>query len=203
MNAQGFPAFPRAQNVEKLRNGRSMPTTTASLLILAVVSTAAIVYDIRIRKIPNWILLVGLAAHMTLILARSASAYGVSMPILGCITGLATMLPLFMLNAIGAGDAKYMAFIGAVLGPYQVLGAALLTFALGGVLSLGAAIISRSLPQVLANMRLMGLFMVAGHDGGMKISDVQTTGRIPYAIAIASGTAAQIWLAGSTSWPFA
>ncbi len=32
--------------------------------------------------------------------------------------------------------------------------------------------------------------------------DVQTTGRLPYALAIAAGTALQLWAATQASWPF-
>lgn len=179
-----------------------MPSNLASLLILATVSIGVVGYDVAFRRIPNWLLLVGLAAQTLSVLIDSGNAFSPLWIASGLVAGLATMLPFFMLNTIGAGDAKYMSFVGSVLGPYQVLGAALLTFALGGVLSLGAAIASRSLGQVFGNMRLMGLFLVAGRQSGMKITDVQTTGRLPYAIAIASGTAAQIWLAGKGAWPF-
>jgi len=103
---------------------------------------------------------------------------------------------------MGAGDVKLMAAIGAFLGPMQILGAALLTFVAGGVLSLIAALWSRSFSRVLGNLRLMGMVAMYGRSTGLSLKDVQTTGRLPYAIAIASGTCLQVWLAARGGWIF-
>ncbi len=112
------------------------------------------------------------------------------------------MLPLYLLRAMGAGDAKLMAAVGAFLGPTQVAGAALLTFVAGGVLSLLAALWSGSLTKVIGNLRLMGMVAVSPRHAGLSLRDVQTTGRLPYAIAITVGTGLQVWLAAQGGWPF-
>lgn len=103
---------------------------------------------------------------------------------------------------MGAGDVKLMAAVGAFLGPLPVIGAALLTFVSGGVLSLAVALWSRSLGRVLNNLRLMGMVALTGRATGFALRDVETTGRLPYALAIAVGTGLQLWLATQGSWPF-
>ena len=179
--------------------------------VLACLLGFALAYDIASRRIPNWLVLAGLFAGLgcsfLVTQATGVSSLQDGMPgvmgsMLGALTGLAIMLPLYFLRAMGAGDAKLMAAIGAFLGPIQVAGAALLTFVAGGVLSLIAAFGSHSLTRVLGNLRLMGLIAVSGRASGLSLRDVQTTGRLPYAIAIAVGTGLQIWLAGQKGWPF-
>jgi prepilin peptidase CpaA len=178
--------------------------------LLALLLGLALASDIGARRIPNGLVLAGLAAgvacnaylaHRTG-LFLSDTALGAGGALLGALAGLATMLPLYLCRAMGAGDVKLMAAVGAFLGPLQVTGAALLTFAAGGLLSLAAAVGSRSLPSVLANVRLMAWVIASGRQAGLSLPDIRTTGRLPYAVAIAAGTGLQLWLAASTDWPF-
>lgn len=164
----------------------------------------AVGYDISRRRIPNWLVVFGLLIGVAVGLVGSTSSgvYGPVQSLLGALTGLVIMLPLYFIRAMGAGDAKLMAAIGAFLGPMQVLGAALLTFVAGGVLSLIAALWSGSLSRVLGNLRLMGMVAMSGRSTGLSLKDVQTTGRLPYAIAIAIGTGLQVWLAARGGWIF-
>ena len=157
-----------------------MANNLLSWLLLVSLLGIAIAYDITTRRIPNWLILAGLVVGVACSLFVSTdSASGIENSLLGALTGLAIMLPLYFVRAMGAGDAKLMAAIGAFLGPMQVVGAALLTFIAGGVLALSVALWSRSLLRVLGNLRLMGLVLVTSRDSGLKLSDVQTTGRLP------------------------
>lgn len=157
--------------------------------------------DVICRRIPNGLtgtaVLTGLGFSLVI-----PNGIGPSSSLLGALAGFAVMMPLYLLRAMGAGDVKLMAAVGAFLGPIPALGAALLTFAAGGVLSLTAALWSRSLSRVLKNLRLIGLVALTGRTSGLSIREVQTTGRLPYALAIAVGTGLQLWLATQGSWPF-
>lgn len=158
-------------------------------------------YDTASRRVPNWLTGVGVFVGLIFsFLAPTGISPGSSL--LGALAGLVVFMPLYMLRAMGAGDVKLMAAVGAFLGPIPALGAALLTFAAGGVLSLTVALWSRSLSRVLNNLRLMGMVALTGRSSGLTMRDVQTTGRLPYALAIAVGTGLQLWLATQGSWPF-
>lgn len=180
-------------------------------LLLACLLGLALGYDVATRRIPNWLVLAGLIAGVGYSLfassaigseAPSVGAPGVVKSLFGALTGIAIMLPLYLLRAMGAGDAKLMAAVGAFLGPMQVAGAALLTFVAGGILSLLAALWSHSLVRVLGNLRMMSMVALSGRTTGISLRDVETTGRLPYTIAIASGTGLQLWLAACGGWIF-
>ena len=170
-------------------------------MILSCLLGLALWYDISSRRIPNWLVGMGFLAGVCFSLIGH-NGIGIKDSLLGAIAGFSVMLPLYLLRAMGAGDVKLMAAVGAFLGPMPTLGVALLTFMAGGVLSLVVALWSRSLMAVLANLRLMGMVALSEHASGLSIRDVQTTGRLPYALAIATGTGLQIWLATLEGWPF-
>ncbi|MCG2576468.1 prepilin peptidase [Dechloromonas sp. XY25] len=177
----------------------SLPTLT----LLGALLAAALACDTAQRRIPNWLVLAGLTAGLACSLWAAPGEPAPLAALLGALLGLIIMLPLYALRTMGAGDAKLMAAVGSFLGPLPILGAALLTFAAGGVLALGAALWSGSLGRVLGNLRLLGLVLISGRSAGVALSDVQTTGRLPYAFAIAIGTALQLWLATQEGWVFA
>ena len=178
-----------------------MTSSWLNIGMLACLLGLALGYDIASRRIPNWLVGMGLLAGLSFGLIDHAGM-GAGNSLLGAFAGFAIMLPLHLLRAMGAGDVKLMASVGAFLGPMPTLGAALLTFMAGGVLSLIVALWSGSMRRVLANLQLMGMLALTDHSSGLSPHDVQTTGRLPYALAIAAGTGLQIWLATLEGWPF-
>jgi prepilin peptidase CpaA len=97
---------------------------------------------------------------------------------------------MYVLRALGAGDVKLMAMVGA-FGPQQVLAATLLTLLAGGVLALAVAACTGMLRQVLGNGYRMLLHSMARGLGGGDVrldAPCAASGKLPYAIAIASGT---------------
>lgn len=169
--------------------------------VLVGVLGLALGYDIVSRRIPNWLVGAALLAGLG-VSSLIPNGIGPGSSLVGASVGFTVLLPLYLLRAMGAGDVKLMAAVGAFLGPLPVVGAALLTFVSGGVLSLTVALWSKSTSRVLNNLRLMGMVVFTGRTTGVALRDVQTTGRLPYALAIAVGTGLQLWLATKGSWPF-
>lgn len=178
---------------------------------LSIVLACALVTDISTRRIPNWLVLAGLvtgvAVNVLLSFAQVGGvaeliAEGLIRSLFGAVVGLCLPLPLYILRAMGAGDVKLMAVVGAFLGPLPTVGAVLLIFLAGGLLSLAVAVVLGILPRVMANMKLMGFLTFSGPKGWSMMSEIQTNGRLPYAIAIAMGTGLQIWMTYRGGWPF-
>lgn len=179
---------------------------------LAGLLTAAVWHDVRTRRIPNRLVLGGAVAGLAFqallpsgagLFATPCGGLGLLQGLAGLGLGLALLLPMYMLGAMGAGDVKLMAMSGAFLGPRDVLGAALLTMVAGGVLALAVALGSGRLAQVLANLRqlLLHALLRAGTGGTARLDAPPVpTGKLAYAIAIAAGTALQLLLVQLPSW---
>jgi prepilin peptidase CpaA len=105
------------------------------VVLLLLVSIAA-VNDLATRRIPNRLLLAGLAA-------RSAAPACPPIPALRCwprsaawASGLAVFLPFYLVRGMAAGDVKMMAVVGAFTGPGEAFEIAVLTWCAGGVMAL-------------------------------------------------------------------
>lgn len=165
------------------------------LVILAAIVIVATAIDVRSHRIPNWLVgagaLGGLAFH-----ALSPFGSSALFSLAGMAIGMAAFLPLYAIGAMGAGDVKLMGMVGAFLGTTSVLGAVLATFIAGGVLALGAAVHKRLIPQLLSNVCMLvlhrntGAISLKSSTSGEKNLSV---GEMPYALAIAAGTAVQIY----------
>src|SRR5712692_10288169 len=110
-----------------------LPLVMQVVLVL-IVMTAGI-YDLRFRRRPNWLVLVGLVLGFGL----NAFLFGLSgleRSAMGMGLALLVYFPLYLLRAMGAGDAKLMAAVGSILGPGNWLAVFVLTSVLGGLVAL-------------------------------------------------------------------
>jgi prepilin peptidase CpaA len=83
-------------------------------LIIVTVTSLAVFFDLRVRRIPNWLILFGLGAGLILNFHRGLS--GLSYSVIGFFIGVGAFIVPFSLGWIGAGDVKYSGVIGAMLG---------------------------------------------------------------------------------------
>ena len=178
--------------------------STVPALLLAILLAWAVATDVRSRRIPNQLVLAGLLAGLALqatvtpgagLFSEPFGALGFLKGLAGMALGLLLLLPMYALGAMGAGDVKLMAAIGAFLGPLDTLGAGLSSVLAGGVLALLVALFQGSLRKVAGNVKLMVLGSVLrGLAGGSARVDapVTATGQLPYAVAIATGTVAYL-----------
>lgn len=174
---------------------------TASAITLLAILLAVCLADFKSRRIPNQLVLAGVALGLVfhavapsgggLFSPTQPGGLGLVASASGAAVGLAVLLPFYALRTLGAGDVKLMAMVGAWLGTAGVLMAIVWTLVAGGVLALGAMALSRSSRQVFDNLRFMVTSTVvkAQTGGGLSVNaPARTTGRLPYALAIAAGT---------------
>src|ERR1700730_7296869 len=103
------------------------------LIPAAVVSVAAYC-DIRWRRIPNWLTLSALGGGLVLQAVRAGAA-GVSVALAGAALGLCILLPFYLVHAMGAGDVKLLAGLGALVGPQALVSLAIYAALVGGAIS--------------------------------------------------------------------
>ena len=158
--------------------------------VLAVFLLAAIFTDLTSKKIPNSLVYSGLVLAVVCQMVLP-SGEGVWVSLQGMGLGLVLFLPLYLLRAMGAGDVKLMAMVGAFVGPQLVIGAALFTLIAGGFMAIGVTLQKRAFGRLMDNLKLMLLGSMAKLGSGqMPIPDQPATsvGKLPYAVAVASGS---------------
>lgn len=171
--------------------------------LLTALLLSAVMVDLRSRRIPNTLVLTGLVlaftVHFISLATGSVPLAGPtwSAPLTGLLVGLASLLPLYLLHATGAGDVKLMGMVGAFVGVQTVLTATLYTLLAGGLLSLVFMLGRGVAAQTLANVRflLTDWALRASTGQGARLAPLQATAaRLPYAVAITLGTgAALVW----------
>jgi prepilin peptidase CpaA len=144
----------------------------------------ATVIDIRVRRIPN-VLTATMAGVGVGLAASHASGISLGASIAGFLVGLALMMPGHVLGATGAGDVKFMAAVGAIVGPALVVSAFLFTALAGGVLALAVAIRRRRLSATLAGT---GRLIAAPAEARKEIQSAPVSSRFAYGPAIAIGS---------------
>ncbi|SDV51166.1 A24 family peptidase [Chitinasiproducens palmae] len=94
-------------------------------LVLLIVCVPFVAYDLIARRVPNrLVLIVALAQGVLLSLGRVPPGWGAALA--GFSAAAALMLPLYAVRLLGAGDVKFAALLGLLIGPVPLLVAWLL-----------------------------------------------------------------------------
>ena len=160
------------------------PSELIVLGTLAAGAGIAAAIDLRTRRVPNP-LTASLTASGLVFAAAGISGLSVSASILGCVLGLALMLPGHLFGATGAGDVKLFAAAGALIGPAPIVTAFFYTALAGGLLALVVAVRRRRLQRTL-NGAVQLVATAAANSSA--IAGPLENNRFAYAPAIAVGT---------------
>jgi prepilin peptidase CpaA len=107
-----------------------LPVATQAILVLVVCLAA--IYDLRYRRIPNWLVLTGLVLGLAVNTFLFEWA-GLARALLGIGLAFLIYFPLYLLRGMGAGDVKLMAAVGAIVGWEDWLGIFFVTSIVGGI----------------------------------------------------------------------
>jgi prepilin peptidase CpaA len=129
-----------------------MPLVVKIVLLCTVL--AAGVYDLRYRRIPNWLNVSAMSIGVALNLLLFAG-HGVVFALLGIGCSLLVYIPLYLVRGMGAGDVKLMAAVGAIAGPRNWLGIFLATAILGGIVSFIYVLSRRRMHETLLNLSII------------------------------------------------
>ena len=168
-------------------------------MLLAIVLGAA-VYDVRYRRIPNWLTILGVVLGVILntfpgllyghFLSIDWSGLWFSLKGLGL--GFVIYLVLYALHAMGAGDVKLMAAVGAIAGPQNWFGIFILTALVGGLISLVLIALRGRVKKTLFNVSFILSEMKSGRPAYLKNEELDVKSKkalgLPHGSVIAVGT---------------
>jgi prepilin peptidase CpaA len=120
-------------------------------ILLGILVAIAAIFDIRYRRIPNWLVLAGLIVGLVWNVYASGWS-GLLRASEGLGLGFVLYFPLYLIRARGAGDVKLLAAVGAVAGPGNVVWIFILTAVLGGIIALLLLIFRGRVRQTFFNV---------------------------------------------------
>jgi prepilin peptidase CpaA len=165
-------------------------STTAIIMLVTLVSVAAL-YDLRFRKIPNWLNVGGLVFAIAFACLEGGFE-GLKTAGFGALCALAIYAPLYLLRGMGAGDVKLMAAVGALCGPGNWIVLFLLTALLGGVASVGLILYRRSGWETLRNVATIVGELIHGRAPANAFPNLDIRNdkalRMPHGVVIAVGS---------------
>lgn len=159
------------------------------LCVALALAVFAAVLDLQQHRIPNWLtypgILVGFALRGVFFGWK-----GLLSALLGFLLAGGVMFLFYAVRAMGAGDVKLLAAIGALAGPRQAVGVLLATAIFGGILAIVYAFSKRRMLSTLKNVgSVLRFHAVSGVHSHPKVNlDNPAALRMPYGLAIALGT---------------
>ena len=120
---------------------------TVADVTLTVIVCAAAWFDFTTHRIPNWLTVSGLV--LALLLRFLGGSLGLGLQ--GSAVAFGISLVLYLLRAVGAGDVKLLAAVGAFFGSSEVAGALAVIAIAGAGFALLTVIYRGVLPLLLFN----------------------------------------------------
>jgi prepilin peptidase CpaA len=167
--------------------------------LVSFVLVEAAIIDGRTLKVPNWLTFHFAAAGLAYAY-WTGGTHLLLWAFVGLVVGLASLMPLYAIGGMGAGDVKLMAGLGAWIGPWATLGAFVSSAIVGGMMGAAMIIHSGELVRHVAMMQFLGREIVALRDPSLLAARAAerkpTMTLLPYAIPIAVGTLTYFLWAG-------
>jgi prepilin peptidase CpaA len=144
-------------------------------------------YDVRYRRIPNAFVLSALAAGLAMN-AIFGGLPGVAASLGGCGLAFVLMFILHIFGAMGAGDVKLFAAIGAVTGAQLVFPTFLVVILTGGLLAIVSIIRAGTVRTTSHRVLQIFVGMLPGWQMPKFAVPADRTHTIPYGVAITMGS---------------
>jgi prepilin peptidase CpaA len=166
-----------------------------SIVFLSAILILAASIDFRKRKIPNLITFPSMAIAVCYHVAMRG-AEGLCFSLGGLALGIGIFLVPYLMGGMGAGDAKLMGAIGALVGARGVFYVFLCTAIVGGVYALFIILIYRSNFRGFFKKQMTTLwaFILTRKYIPDPIEEINSRPRLCYGLAIALGTGLYIFL---------
>jgi prepilin peptidase CpaA len=173
----------------------SVPPPGIQVILLTLVVGAAI-YDVRYRRIPNWLTVTGVLAGIAM---NTFLAWESPQRWIGCFFALKGLglafflyLALYAIRAMGAGDVKLMAAVGAMTGWEDWFGIFLITAVVGGVMAIILSIVKKRVGKTFWNVGFILSEMKQGRPAYVQREELDVRSPksvgLPHGAVIALGT---------------
>jgi prepilin peptidase CpaA len=164
-----------------------MSETIAIIVLLLPLAIIITYYDVRYRRIPNAFVLATLTSGLAINLIFGGLT-GLYQSLAGCALAFTLMFVLHVFGAMGAGDVKLFAAVGAVTGAPLVLQTFVVVILTGGLLAV--VTIARAGIVITTMQRVLQIFVGMLPGWEMPKFAVPTDRRhtIPYGVAITIGS---------------
>ena len=173
--------------------------------ILIVLCCSAAVFDLRYRRIPNWLVLLAFSSGLLArgFLGLDAVLSGLLAAALAFVFGLL----FYLLGGLGAGDVKLMGGLAAFLGLEGLLTGLAVMAAVGVLMALfgiwRAGVVRRTFRNLFLFFLTLGKDSFRGFRGEGVMATLSTDGappvRSPFGVAVAAGAIAG-WFAPLSGW---
>jgi len=158
----------------------------------------AAVYDVRYRRIPNWLTVSGVAFGLLLnaFLYHAPGGWfgfqGLLTSLKGLLAAFGVYLVLYALRAMGAGDVKLMTAVGAIAGWPNWFGIFVVTALVGGMMSVVLVVLRGRVRKTLFNVGFILSEMSSGRPAYLKNEELDVKSNkslgLPHGAVIAVGT---------------
>jgi prepilin peptidase CpaA len=164
-----------------------MSETIVQIILLVPLAIIIAYYDVRYRRIPNAFVLATLAAGLA-VNGIFGGIAGLTASFMGCALGFVLMFMLHVFGAMGAGDVKLFAAIGAVTGAALVVPTFVVVVLTGGLLALVSIIRAGMVVTTMHRVLQIFIGMLPGWEMPKFAVPADRRYTIPYGVAITLGS---------------
>jgi prepilin peptidase CpaA len=159
---------------------------------------AVFVYDMLFLRVPNRLLLLALTVQAAALLLTGRGIGGVDamQSLMGGVIGLFLFVPLYALRAMGAGDVKFFAVLGLLLGPGYMIPLWLIGSLLAGLHAVALYLSRRGMIVLPLGLQQLVLRIADSAAYRRLLSGRQGRQGIPYAAYLAVAAMAAVTTTG-------
>ena len=174
-----------------------MGTDTA----IFVISSLSAFFDLKIRKIPNWLIACGLLLGVALNALQGYTHLFAS--ISGFLVGVGVLFLPFAMGWIGAGDVKFFGVVGALVGIWMLPRVFFYSALVAGLIAIGylAAGLASSSRLKSLWIELKAAFLTVGRILPQPVYvNSRGSASVPWGVAFAAGTMIAYYLDPTGQW---
>jgi prepilin peptidase CpaA len=169
----------------------TLPPQKVEMVLLAMLLAAA-VFDVFYRRIPNWLTVSGVVLGFVMNSLIGPPEAGIVFSLLGLAVAFGIYVALYALHAMGAGDVKLMAAIGALVGWERWFGIFFVTALVGGAMALILVVARGRLKRTLFNVSFILSEMKSARPAYLKNEELDVKNKralgLPHGAVIAVST---------------